>query len=49
VFTEGTDTRTLIPGEVLDMSVSGLALAPQPLRDLLGDEPTVLGFLRHFG
>ena len=38
-----------IPGEVLDRFVSGVNLMPGPLRDQLGDRPTLLVFLRHFG
>jgi hypothetical protein len=39
----------LIPEEVLDLEVRGLGFPPGPLRRLLGCQPTVLAFLRHFG
>lgn len=35
--------------EVLDAPVSGLNLVPGSLRDQLGEEPTLLVFLRHLG
>jgi hypothetical protein len=39
----------LIPHEVLDMEATGLGFPPAPLRQLLGDGPKLLAFLRHFG
>ena len=41
-----TDT---IPEAVLDQPVEGVNLRPGPLRDQLGDGPTLLVFLRHTG
>ena len=38
-----------IPEEILDQPVSGVGLMPGSLRDQLGDEPTLLIFLRFFG
>lgn len=38
-----------IAAEVLDRFVTGVNLMPGSLRDQLGDEPTLLVFLRHFG
>ncbi|MEZ4215499.1 MAG: SelL-related redox protein [Myxococcota bacterium] len=38
-----------IPDAVLDRAVVGLHVAPGTLRDQLGDAPTLLVFLRHFG
>lgn len=38
-----------IPDEVLDEPVTGFNLMPGTLRDQLGDAPTLLVFLRHFG
>jgi len=38
-----------IPDEVLDAPVSGVNLMPGTLRGQLGDRPTLLVFLRHFG
>lgn len=38
-----------IPPEVLDAQVTGVNLMPGTLRDQLGDAPTLLVFLRHFG
>lgn len=38
-----------IPPEILEAPVSGVNLAPGPLRDQIGDGPTLLVFLRHFG
>jgi hypothetical protein len=38
-----------IPAAVLDRFVSGVNLMPGSLRDQLGDRPTLLVFLRHFG
>jgi hypothetical protein len=34
---------------VLDTPVEGVRLRPGCLRDQLGDKPTLLVFLRHFG
>jgi len=39
----------LIPDELLDLIVSGVNLTPGTLRDQLGEELTLLVFLRHFG
>lgn len=39
----------VIPQEVLERSVVGVGLSPGSLRDQLGDDPTLLVFLRHFG
>ena len=38
-----------IPEMVLDSEVGGVNLSPGTLRAQLGDEPTLLVFLRHFG
>src|SRR5690606_24023826 len=38
-----------IPGALLDEAVTGVNLMPGSLRDQLGDVPTLLVFLRHFG
>ncbi len=38
-----------IPDELLARFVSGVNLMPGSLRDQLGDAPTLLVFLRHFG
>lgn len=38
-----------IPNAVLDRPVAGVNLAPGALRVQLGERPTVLVFLRHFG
>lgn len=38
-----------IPDEVLDRITTGVNLMPGNLRAQLGDEPTLLVFLRHFG
>jgi len=38
-----------IPDEILDAPVSGVNLAPGTLRAQLGERPTLLVFLRHFG
>lgn len=38
-----------IPDEVLDAPVAGVNLMPGTLRDQLGEGPTLLVFLRHFG
>ena len=43
-----TDTIT-IPDTVLDREVRGLNLCPGSLREQLGDQLTLLAFLRHFG
>ena len=40
--------NTLPPG-LLDRPVGGVGLAPGTLRDQLGEDPTLLVFLRHFG
>ena len=38
-----------LANELLDAPVSGLNLVPGSLRDQLGEEPTLLVFLRHLG
>lgn len=38
-----------IPQAILDRPVEGVNLQPGSLRDQLGDRPTLLVFLRHFG
>ncbi len=38
-----------IPQTVLDTAVKGVNLAPGTLRAQLGETPTLLIFLRHFG
>ena len=38
-----------IPDETLDRNVTGVNLMPGTLRDQLGEERTLLVFLRHFG
>jgi len=38
-----------ITDEILDAPVSGVNLAPGTLRAQLGERPTLLVFLRHFG
>jgi len=38
-----------IPQTILDATVRGVNLAPSPLRAQLGEAPTLLIFLRHFG
>jgi hypothetical protein len=38
-----------IPDHILKEPVAGVNLAPGPLGDQLGDGPTLLVFLRHFG
>jgi hypothetical protein len=38
-----------INSEILDLPVEGANLQPGSLRDQLGDRPTLLVFLRHFG
>jgi hypothetical protein len=42
-------TLTQIPKQALDTPVRGVNLAPGTLRDQLGEEETLLVFLRHFG
>ncbi len=39
----------LIPAALLDRPVVGVGLSPGSLRDQLGDDTTLLVFLRHFG
>lgn len=34
---------------ILDISITGLNLQPGTLRDQLGQTPTLLVFLRHYG
>lgn len=38
-----------IPLSLLDRPVTGVHLAPGALRDQIGERPTALIFLRHFG
>jgi hypothetical protein len=38
-----------IPNAILDIPVAGVNLTPGALRQQLGETPTVLVFLRHFG
>jgi hypothetical protein len=38
-----------IPKEILDTPVTGVNLKPGTLREQVGETPTVLVFLRHFG
>jgi hypothetical protein len=38
-----------IPTEILDTAVEGVNLRPGTLRDQLGNEASLLVFLRHFG
>lgn len=38
-----------IPDEVLDRPVDGLNLRGGTLREVLGETPTVVAFLRHLG
>lgn len=38
-----------LPASLLDRAVTGVNLVPGTLRDQLGDEATLLVFLRHFG
>ena len=44
-----TDRTKAIPDSVLDHAVAGLNLRTGSLRDQLGDDLTLLAFLRHFG
>lgn len=39
----------VITNSVLDTAVDGVNLAPGTLRTQLGEAPTLLVFLRHFG
>lgn len=47
----GRDAATLarVPAWLLDRPVSGWNLAGGTFREELGDQPTLLVFLRHFG
>ena len=38
-----------IPSELLDMEFDGLQHPPKAFSELIGDSPTLLVFLRHFG
>ncbi len=38
-----------ISGEVLDRPISGLNLPAETLRGIIGEQPTLLVFLRHSG
>ena len=38
-----------LPAEVRDLPVKGRNLIPGTFGDQIGDEPTLLVFLRHFG
>jgi len=44
-----TEPHREIPEAALSRAVSGMNLMPGTLRDQLGDVPTLLVFLRHFG
>ena len=44
-----TDKRNEIPDSVLDHAVVGLNLRAGSLREELGNDLTLLAFLRHFG
>ncbi len=40
---------SIISAEMLDRPISGLNLQAETLRGAIGEQPTLLVFLRHFG
>ena len=50
IVAQGVDVKNqAIAARLLDRQVAGVNLRPGALRDQLGDQPTLLVFLRHFG